>query len=289
MNTVNKIGIGVSVLSLAVIAGSLYYNNEQLLKASNNIVVRNNTAKETDVESKKNIDIKTEIINNKLVVTIKNVSNRELIDVVLESGVKDSKLAEVYLEKFASNAEKIIEIPLDRNLSSQSIRNNNTVVNEYRLVEEAEFTYNSNKGYVLVTSLKEQKIDYYRDKINSSNLTQSEKDQLLTSIAKNNNINNVEKLLEGKVIPLLNLSPDVTVFSSDEDRLVISEKTLDEGQAQSINNGGVDNQNTPSQSVQSSMPQYVAPNNGTVNQSTRQQRVPNSQGDAGTNSNNTTP
>ncbi|MBF0713878.1 hypothetical protein HZY83_04180 [Gemella sp. GH3] len=288
MNNINKIGIGVSLLSLTIIAGSLYYHNDKLSKASDNIVKNNYSTKEVVVENKKNIEISTEVNNNTLILKLKNISSRELADVVLEVGVKDSKVSEVYIEKFAANTEKTIEISLNKKTTSQSIRNNDTIVNDYRLMEEKEFTYNNEKGYVLVTSIKEQKVDYYKDKINSSSLSQEEKDQLLSSIDKENNIYNIEKLIEGKLIPLLRLSLDAITFPANEEKLVISDKVADNlqnSQDSSNNVQEIPNNSVP-QDQQASSQQYVAPNSSNINNGTNQVSPRRNQSSIGTNSNN---
>lgn len=236
MKKSNKLSIFISTLSILVIGGSVYYYNDALSKKKTQIeqelLTTTTTASTTVTEAKlnmseKNVKISTEVKEDKIVViNLENISGRSLTDIVLEADYKGTKLTEVFIANLEKGSKKKIEVPLEKQLLSNSIKNNETIINEYRLLETAEFKVGESVGNILVTSIKSQTKEFYKEKVLASTLEQSIKDELVKKIESLNDVFEIEKLLkENKIIPELRLSDDHLIFKDGESELKIESTT----------------------------------------------------------------
>lgn len=225
MNLLNKVGISVSVLSLLVIGGSLYYYNETLSENSQAVV---ETQKEKKIEYKvdtNNIKVDTTVEENILVITLENVANRELNDVVLEVVFKGVKITDIYLEKFAVG-KKTIKVPLSNISNVPLIKDNDTIVNDFRLSEEYKFKVGEDEGYILVTSFKKESKDFYKEKIKNSDISDENKNKVIKALDSDIEYEKLESYLKKSgIIKPLSLSEEIVKFNSDEDNFVIEAKS----------------------------------------------------------------
>lgn len=231
MSLLKKVAIASSVLSVVVIAGSLYYYDVTYSK-KDNVKIEKKVIKKEEVEviNTNNISIVNEIKDGKLVITLENISKRDLTDVVVEAEYTNKKMAEIFIDKLAKDAKKTIEIPLEKVSESASIKNNKTINNELRLLEEKEFKNGEVVGKVYVSSIKLQSKDGYKQIVSNSTLQENEKNELLNKINENN-VSDIEKIFEEKgILPKLELSEDVVLFNSSEDRLVIEKQEVNDNQ-----------------------------------------------------------
>lgn len=254
MSLLKKVAIASSVLSVVVIAGSLYYYDVTYSK-KDNVKIEKKVIKKEEVEviNTNNISIVNEIKDGKLVITLENISKRDLTDVVVEAEYTNKKMAEIFIDKISKDGKKIIEIPLEKTTESASIKNNKTINNDLRLIEEKEFKNGESSGKVYVSSIKLQSKDGYKKIVSNSTLQENEKNELLNKINENN-VSDIEKIFEEKgILSKLELSEDVVLFNSSEDRLVIEK--------QEVNNNQTNNteQNTQEQGTSEEVAQPVTP------------------------------
>lgn len=216
MNFVNKICIFISTLSLIVIGGSMYYYNETYSKQP--VIIEKKEIKKEEIVQLKNIEVTTEIKdNNLLLIKLKNISNKDLYDVVIESRFKNYKQAEIYIENFENNSEKTIELDISKQSLSNSIKENKTIVNENRILERFTYSVLGEEGEILVTSLKDRKIDEYNEIVSNSNLSADLKDKLTKEIKSNISKNDIEKLfIENNLFDIILLSEDFIKFGNDK-------------------------------------------------------------------------
>ncbi|MDO4814529.1 MAG: hypothetical protein Q3988_05470 [Gemella sp.] len=231
----NILGIAVSALSVLVIGGSVYYYNANVSKSSEKIQQTTVTTTTVTTEkklvlNKENVKISTEVKDEKTaVVTIENIADRNLVDVVVEGTFKEGKIAEVLIPTLNKGDKKKIELPLDNKLNAVSIKENPELTGNFRMVERAEFTVAENKGEILVSTLKAQEKSFYIEKIKSSTLEQSTKDDLIKKVEKSNDIFEIEKLLkENKIIEELALSSEHVVFKDGESEMKLESNSVNE-------------------------------------------------------------
>lgn len=227
----NKIGIAISALSVLVIGGSVYYYNANVSKSSERvqqttITTITTSASTTEmgiVLNKENVKISTEIKDQKTaVVTLENISERNLTDVIVEGNYRDSKIAGVVIPTLTKGEIKKLEFPLDNKLNSPSIKEDSELIGNFRMIEKSEFSFEGSKGEILVSSLKAQEKSFYIEKIKESSLEQSLKDDLIKKVEAAGNVEEIEKLLkENKIIEELQLGSDYIVFKEGEKELKI--------------------------------------------------------------------
>lgn len=236
MGKSTKLGIAVSLLSVLVIGGSVYYYNDSLSKSNEKIqqttvTTTVTTTTETKLkQNKENVKITTEIKDEKFViVTIENIANRHLTDVVVESTYKGLKNAEILITNFDKGAKKKIEIPLENKLNTASIKENEELSKGFRMLERAEFSVGENKGEVIVSTLKSQTKEFYIEKVKISTLEQTQKDELIKKIETAKTIEEIEKLLkDNKVINEVKLSTEHVTFKEGESELKIETISISE-------------------------------------------------------------
>lgn len=232
MKKSNKFAVFISVLSVVVIGGSLYYYNDALSKRKSQIEQEMATTTTTEITttteakyniSEKNINITTEVKDNKfLVIELENISGRKLSDIVLEADFKQQKITEIFIDSMEKDSKKKIEVPLDNKVTSLSIKNNETITNEFRLTETKEFRVGEDLGNIYVTSIKSQTKEFYKEKISASALEPSLKEEIIKKIDSTNDVSEIEQLFkENKLFPELKLSDDHVSFKPGESELKV--------------------------------------------------------------------
>lgn len=224
MKNSNVIGIAVSALSIFIIGGSIYYYNDSVSKSNEKLqqttvtTTLTTTTEKKLVLNKENVKISNEVKDEKtVVITIENIADRTLTDVVVEVNYKDGKIAEVLIPTLNKGDKKKLELPLDNKLNSASIKDNPALTGDFRMMEKAEFSVMDSKVEVIVSTLKAQEKSFYIDKIKSSSLEQSIKDELIKKVEASNDIYEIEKLLkENKIIEEITLSNEHVVFKDGE-------------------------------------------------------------------------
>lgn len=238
MSKSNKLGITISVMSVLVIGGAIYYYNANTSKSNEKISQTQSTVIETTTAvtttknelklNEKNVKISTEIKDeNTAIVSLENLAERNLTELIVEVSYKENKIAEVLIPILEKGAIKKMEVPLGNKLESLTIKNVPELTSNFRMIESVEFLVGDNKGEVLVSSLKAQEKEFYIEKVEMSSLEQSLKDELIKKIESAKTIEEIEKLLkENKIIEEINLSSDHIVFKDGEEELKVESNAI---------------------------------------------------------------
>lgn len=265
----NKLSIFILVLSLISIIGSIYYYNETY---SNNktYVVKKDKKKEVKEEfSKKNIEFNTELKEDKyLVIDIKNISGKELIDVLFEVEYNGVKLSDFYIQNLKKDGSKTVEMDINKKSIQESILKVYDLKKDYISIDEFEFEHNGLKGKVFATSFKNMEFDEYKKLVNDSSIESSLKENIIKQISEFKDRAKIDELLLEKNIYNKVLVNETTIKLSEESKTVI--ENLDEKKEEQVdkekstseeNSNKVENNNTTvgvPQPVQPSPP--VTPN-----------------------------
>lgn len=232
----NKLGVAISALSVLVIGGSVYYYNDSIARKGeelqkNTVTTTTTTAIEDKLkQSKENIKISTEIREDKIaIITLENISDRNLSDVVVEANFKNSKITEILIPNVEKGAKKKIEVPLENKINAASIKENEVLSSGFRMLEKYEFSVGDSKGEIVVSTLKSQNKEFYIEKVKTSNLEGNQKDELVEKIESAKSIEDIEKLLkENKIIDEIKLSDEHVTFKEGETELKIERKIVEE-------------------------------------------------------------
>lgn len=235
MSKSNKLGIAISLLSVLVIGGSVYYYNDSISKSNEKIsqtVVTTTTQTTTEKKlklNKENIKITSEVKDGKTaIISLENIAERNLTEVVVETNYDGNKVAEILIPTFEKGTKKTIELSLDNKLDTASLKDNLELTSGFRMIERLEFANGNIKGEVLVSSLKSQEKSFYIEKIKESSLEQSKKDELIKRIEEAKDIVEIESLLkEHKIISELTLSKDHVIFKDGETDLKVELKNAE--------------------------------------------------------------
>lgn len=268
----NKLSIFILVLSLVSIIGSIYYYNETYSN-NNTHVVKKDKKKEVKEEfSKQNIEFNTELKEDKyLIVSIKNISGKELIDVLFEIEYNGVKLSDFYIQNLKKDGSKTIEIDINKKSIQESILKVYDLKKDYISIDEFEFEHNGLKGKVFATSFKNMEFDEYKKLVNDSSIESGLKENIIKQISKFKDRAKIDELLLEKNIYNKVLVNETTIKLSEESKTVI--ENLDEKKEEQVdkekstseeNSNKVENNNStvgvapPSQPVQPAQP--VQPN-----------------------------
>lgn len=235
MGKSNRLGIAISAVSILIIGGSVYYNSniskstgkpQQTTVTTTTIA----TTEQKIVLNKENVKISTEISDEQILfITLENVSDRGLTDIVVEASYREGKIAEILIPTLNKGDKKKIEVSLDNKLDSQSIKEIPEMTAGFRLIESVEFTSANGKGEVLVSSIRAQEKSYYIEKIKSSTLEQTLKDKLIKEIEAATNLEEIEKLLkENNIIDEVKLSSEHVAFKDGQSELKVEDAEVNE-------------------------------------------------------------
>ncbi|MBF0715458.1 hypothetical protein [Gemelliphila palaticanis] len=229
MKLYNKISIIVLLVSAATIAFSLYYYNEKYyVNAKNTATIKKEKKENIKDEikeeiSEKNIEIKTELKDSKyLVINIKNISSKDLIDVLLEANYNNIKLSDFYIESIKKDEEKIIELDINKKSITGSIIDLYSLNKPYILIENFDFTLNNIQTKIIVSSFKDQKIEDYKKLIDESDTSAEIKTSIINDISNIKDKAKLDNLLvENNIYSRIFLNPETIVFGADN-KLVVN-------------------------------------------------------------------
>lgn len=218
----NKLSIFILVLSLVFIIGSIYYYNETYSN-NNTHVVKKDKKKEVKEEfSKQNIEFNTELKEDKyLIVSIKNISGKELIDVLFEIEYNGVKLSDLYIQNFKKDGSKTVEIDINKKSIQESILKIYDLKKDYISIDEFEFQHNGLKGKVLAASFKNMEFDEYKKIINDSSIEFTLKENVIKQISEFKDRGKIDEiLLEKNIYSKVSINENTIKFS-EEDNITI--------------------------------------------------------------------
>lgn len=269
----NKLSIVILVLSLVSIIGSIYYYNETYSN-NNTHVVKKDKKKEVKEEfSKQNIEFNTELKEDKyLIVSIKNISGKELIDVLFEIEYNGVKLSDFYIQNFKKDGSKTVEIDINKKSIQESILKIYDLKKDYIYIDEFEFQYNGVKGKVLATSFKNMEFDEYKKIVNDSSIDSTLKENIIKQISEFKDRGKIDEiLLEKNIYSKVSINENTIKFS-EENKMTIKnseEKKEEPNDKEKLsseeNSNQVEHNNSdiraipPSQPVQPAQPVQPSP------------------------------